>query len=1855
MSDVDIVLQIATQGVEDVYKLSNAMTQLNRAVNNVANPMKNLDARSRALSAAVGSANSSINSHAKSVSGLVKNQVVLSNETARVRKELAGLGTQYNLSTRHSADWAKQGIKDLQNYEKALKRVKLGALVSDLKSVAQEQKRLGKDAQFVGRSLIIGLTTPLAGFARFGLQSLVAIDKEFVRLTKVLEGIAPNIDAAAKKMDVDLVNATSAQTSQLNKLVDSYNELDKSLTATSVKFGLSKSLTVGLAGDFAELGIQSTKSIAEITKLTAATEKLGGMDIGAAKDLVQSLYFQARRAIMQSGEGRGLSAADLETRAIDAARAQLNLFNLVENQTALSMKDLGDAFPEAAAAATTFGLSMTETAALLAPMKAAGMEVGASANAIKISLQSIVTPTVKTEKMFASLTDQYGDHFKLIKGTGLQAIQSLIDAYVTLDESAAGQEGVLQFFSQVFGKRQGTRMLLPIQQLAEFDRVLKDVTKTEDSADKKIQDLANNSIMASRAATGANIPLIKSFTDIGIVARMATAVINKGETTATVEGFGKVSQKQIDAAKAARNEVARGIKEASQNEGIDLIGKTATEAGKIMYIELAGVKNAQEVADRELEISLGSLDTTIQRIKNSFKMFAGDLIKTLGPSIKKIADVISKLYSSWEKLSPATKKITSQLVIGFGALAAAIGPLIFAFGQARLALGSVGKAMFGLFPALKTLTVESVASRSAMLRLTKPLTTMGDTVVNTSGKFATFIATIASGGGPLAKYADKLGQMTGVLQKTTTANSALTKSVFDVKNPLRNSLGMASGVSGSPISQPKISRFKQFVSTEDAFKDQTGLGLTKTGRVYTKQGGAFSTKKQVGARFLKSSTLNLDDFNAIINRRLDAMTDAGVRTGEGADAGKRFFQSKFGKERQVSEKGALRIARGGIGGAVEKGKLGSIGAITSSIDSAKAFPTKAVASYTTAIAASKASVKALKIETLAMSGVTPGAFARMKAAVMGFARSFKIVDTAIKLTKLTLIASGIGAVLLAIGVGFILIKNNMNKFKESGASGLKVVGQAFTILKDALLEIVRPVIDLFAHFGKGSTGAAGAVEGIGTAFGKVANVLKWLAGMFALVVKKFIQPYLYMIVNIVAAVVSLFQGNWKKAFSFLMTAVAFAVDFFVNAFAIGFKLIVSLAGGLVKGVVSILGMLGKLIIENTVLPITSVLKVASMLPLGIGDKFKGINDKFRGVVNGAKGMVDSATGAVNGVVSSAVNGTNGLIDKAAGGLKNKVKGLKKGGIDASTGKVKLKAEAELEVETDPAQEKIANAVGDGIETGADKGAAALAKKLANYAKSLKEEIQNAIQDRIKDKIKQVVEDLTDGLKTQKEQSLKIFDDQLDKLEAVAKAEERLTKTKEYENKKRELEEKRALNKLNSQRNYALAIYEGRIDDARQISLEQRRSEVESQKELTDLNTSRDKEVADEKKQDVVDAIKKAKEESAKYFDQMIDDFKKAAERITKFPPTTADKFNEQLQLLVDAAKDYGTKAGDKFSENASSVLGDLGTDATEPLKTSLAVIDEVLKDNNPFGPTGVWQTTIDDVIRDLTAKYQGLSDTMTTIFDDTSDAYTKLFETYTKYKDLVKAGEEDAGTGSGTDTTTTTPTTPVTAPPAVATPPSTTKPPSTTTSPSTGSGSTPEKVAADVFSKKYPNYQGPAAPKIIAEIVKIINYNNANLSAGGSKALSWYIKANKDWDTGIKYMAYSTAVKAMTKSTTKTPGYANGGLVPGFNSQGVSAMLHGGEYVVNSNAVKNIGLAALQSMNDMRFNTPKSPSYAGPQQSQENSSSSVNIYVDNFIGERQWFESMMKDYNVKVGPQNQKNAGLQSRTISTYNGINRGL
>lgn len=1879
MSDVDIVLEIATKGVDDIYKLSNAMQQLDKVLRGVANPMKALDARSRALSAAVGSADSSLKAHAKTIGQLSKNNSVLSNELGRVRKEISSMGTDFRYASGASSSFRKTAISDLKAYENSLKRIRVGALAEDLRGVAQEQKRLGKDAQFVGRSLIIGLTTPIIAFGRYGLQALVGVDKEFVRLNKVLENVSPNIEAAAKKMNIDLTGATKEQSKQLQGMVDRYERLDKSLTKVSSRFGLAKSITVGLAGDFAELGIQSEESIAKITELTAATEKLGDMDIGAAKDLVQSLYFQAQRAMQMSGQGRNMTFQEREIAAIGAATSQLNLFNSVENVTALTLRDLGDAFPEVAAAGSSFGLSMTELAGMLAPMKAAGFEVGASANSIKVSLQRLVAPTKQNSDLFKQLTDQYDVNFTAIKGTGLDAIQSLIDGFNQLKGSAAGQEGAMEFFARVFGVRQGPRMEVAIAQMAEFDLVLKNSTTNLDSAEKKLQGFANEAIRAANVSSKANLPVIQSYKDIGIIARIATAQVKEGET-ADVDGFGKVTLEQVKEARRVRKAVTDEIVKAQRTEGVDLIGQVNTEAGRAMFIELAGAANAAEVAQRELDVALGSLDTQLSILKNNFKSFAADVIKSVRPALEKISDISSKLVTAWGTLDSRTKKLISTIVVGFATVAASIGPLIFVFGQFRLAMASISGVVFSFLPRLKTMTTESVAASQAMLRLTKPLEVMGDTVVNTNTKFATFIATLASGDGPVGRLANKIGLMTGTLQKTTTAPVALTREVLATSKKARETLPALAGGTGpvsmgplgTPVGAPPAASLS--ARLKSALKLQ-GSGIMSGAAGVRGPGGRMGPMspddKDMLTKVEALMKKNLVDKGfptvpggrgpgGVFSKTVDDMVQdairlqaagttsgsTGIRTASGRfrrmTSGEReslrnfedtrgtlvkrsvaqralsrkdidfdiFSDQRSYKGRDISSERASDIYRGGI-----KGKMAQFSEATSRARDAgpdsirelggkvKGLASAPVTAFKKSVEGASVSVMALRAQHAAAGVEAPRMFARMSAAVKGFTAATSFGTQAMKILKLAMITSGIGVIILAVAVGFVLIKNNMDKFKEAGSKGLKVVAEAFKIIKDAAMEVVRPIVDLFASFGDGAEGAGGAVSGLGNIFNVLAGALKIVANMFSWLVKTIIQPYLYIIVNIVKFVISLFTGKWMDALKSLGAA-------FGGAFALIGKLVLGVMAFLVKQIINIIFEIPTAFIRAWAFGIEKATDLFFGFAQFIVDQVKKIPVLGRflgGASQGALDLLKRGRDAYVGVVRTVAGAVNTAGDFIKRGIDSGVKSatnamdkLGKGGIKQSKNKITIGKD---DVDTDPMQEQIANATGEGIKAGAAEGAKELAKKLAGYAKSLKQELQNDIQDRIKTAMEDVVTALTEGLKDQKEASLKIFDDQLDKIEAVAKAEERLTKEKEYQNKKREMEEKRALNQLNSQRNYQLAIYEGRIDDARQISLEGKKSEVDSQKEIAGLELSRSQELADERKADLIQSVKDAKDIASKYFDDMIKSFTGAAKKITEFPPTTAEKFNEQLEKLKTAAGDKSKLMGTAFTSSFTGALAALGVDAEGPLTTSLASITAIISKNNPFGATGVWQTTIDASIEGLKQKYIGLTDTLNTAVGESSGKFSELFAIYTKYKDLVAKSEGDTAGGTGGNT-------------------------GGNKGNGKGNAGKPgfnqdgvkigNKVAIatananlsaiKTYSDKYldEKYGKTAEGKKLAAAIR----GTVGAVASSSVLLGGH-------DAGMKdFMPIITASKYKDQITTNSEliyayimnnrsqfikgsgslgrtdekgrsgffkggmlSYADGGRTEGPVQQGINATLHGGEYVVRNSAVKKYGWGMLQNIN----------------------------------------------------------------------------
>lgn len=1906
-SDVDIVLEVATKGVEEVYKLSNAMQQLNKVVAGVANPMKNLDARSRALSAAVGSADSSLKAHAKTVDQLARNNAVLTNELGRVRKEIAGMGTEFRFATGASASFRRAAVSDLKAYEGALKGIRLRALTEDLKGVAQEQKRLGKDAQFVGRSLIIGLTTPIMGFARYGLQALVGIDKEFVRLNKVLEGVAPNLDTAAKKMGITLAGATKEQSKQLQGMVDKYNALDRSLTKVSNKFGLAKSLTVGLAGDFAELGIQSEESLAKITELTAATEKLGDMDIGAAKDLVQSLYFQAQRSMQMSGQSRTMTFQEREIAAIGAATAQLNLFNSVENVTALTLRDLGDAFPEVAAAGSSFGLSMTELAGMLAPMKAAGFEVGASANSIKVSLQRLVAPTKQNSDLFKELSKQYNVNFTEIKGTGLDAIQSLVDGFNELKNSAAGQEGAMEFFAKVFGVRQGPRMEVAIAQMADFDEILKSTSYSMDSAEKRLQGFANQAITSANVTKNVNLPVIQSYKDIGIIARIATTQMKEGETR-MIDGFGRVTMEQVKAARQVRQAVTDEIVKAQRTKGEDLIGQVGSEAGRAMFIELAGAANAAEVAQRELDFALGSLDTQLSILKNNFKSFAADLISGIKPALEKITDISNKLISAWSNLDDKTKKLISSVTLLFAGATALIGPLIFVFGQFRLAMGSVAKVLFSFLPGLRTMSVEAVAGASAMLRLTKPLTVVGDTVVNTNTKFATFLATLASGEGPVGRLANKIGIMTGALQKQNTASMTLTRSVNAQKAAkvalmeVEGTAGIVASASATPAkgfkalstatlgpsAMPAMPVMRKLTAAELALPDADRIaheadvakkaaeaytdkyrrtlekllagkpmplagGISPTGMYRYPKGSVDASGTKIGGRLLNFGKIKAqaDIEAAAYAARIESIENArGLRalkkynaeriaelranlTAENKIALERFQQLVFRRDAQVqailAEENAVRQARNAAQKAAQQAKgietkLGGVGTgtlikerffkgrkidddqfdkimgggikgrLTSSKLNLKIFGEKAgdltekgagkfLGGKQTVAAfkglgtfgkdlftqPSKAFGDFIGLFKNGFSSITGmfGKIGPMFAKIGGYIKNpislfmkFKSIIIGLGPAIMTAVSSfgavtGIGLIIAGVAAIVIILIKNWDQFIAAIQPGIDALKDTFDILKDAVMGLVQPFIDFFATIGGEGEGSNAVVATIATTFNILADIIKVLAialkFVFVEIFGRIIKVALSSLLAMLKGIGNFIMGLWKVIkgiFTFNWSSI---VD--------GFK---KIGKGIAQVAIGLMGPFADFFVF--------VLKGVKM----IFDQLA----KLPGWLGG-------------GIFKKASQGIGAAIN-----FIEDTRELKKG---------KGKGKNTPDVDTDPMQEQIANATGDGLKEGADEGAKELAKRAKQALKDLKREVQEEIASRIKDAMNDVVENIKDALKNQKAAALGIYDAQIKKIEDVAKAEERLTKEQEYQNKLREAEDQRALNRLNNRRSYALAIYAGQIDEARSIADEGARQEAEDTKKIGEINSGRAEELADQNRKDMIDSIKDAKEVASKYFDDMIDKFTNAAKKITEFPPTTAEEFNSMLNTLVNGGDGFigavgiAKSIGANFSESFGGALANLGVDAQGPLSSALEAIGKVLTDNNPFGPTGVWNTTIDKTIDALTRKYTGLTNTLTTIINTKSAAFQNLLDIYKKYQNLVNPADSSGGAGGGGGG-------------------------GNNTNGGYGKGFNNDgvkvgnKVAiasanADLakiktYSDKYldEKYGKTAEGKKLIASIK----GTVGAIASSSVLLGGHDEGMKDYMPVVLASKYRDQIRtnselvyayimnnralflkgsgagARTDESGRS-GFFKGGMLPymaggatkGPAHQGIPALLHGGEYVVRNTAVKKYGWGMMQQIN----------------------------------------------------------------------------
>jgi TP901 family phage tail tape measure protein len=270
----------------------------------------------------------------------------------------------------------------------------------------------GKNTQWAGRQLTVGLTVPLAAFGAAAAKAFKEADQELVRLQKVYGGLS----------------ATSTQ--ELAKVRKDVSDTAKELAGM---YGSSYKDTIGLAADIAATGKQGNELL-ESTKEATRLSILGEVDRQEAMKATLAIQSAFKQNTMELTES-------------------INFLNAVENQTSTSLADLVEAIPKAGPVVKALGGDVQDLALYLTAMREGGVNASEGANALKSALASIINPTKVAKEQFMGFGIDLEGIVNKNAGNLTQTILSIQSALDTLDPLRKSQA-----IEQLFGKFQFARM-----------------------------------------------------------------------------------------------------------------------------------------------------------------------------------------------------------------------------------------------------------------------------------------------------------------------------------------------------------------------------------------------------------------------------------------------------------------------------------------------------------------------------------------------------------------------------------------------------------------------------------------------------------------------------------------------------------------------------------------------------------------------------------------------------------------------------------------------------------------------------------------------------------------------------------------------------------------------------------------------------------------------------------------------------------------------------------------------------------------------------------------------------------------------------------------------------------------------------------------------------------------------------------------------------------------------------------------------------------------------------------------------------------------------------------------------------
>jgi len=380
---------------------------------------------------------------------LAKEQVMLQNSVLQpLGRNAQGL-MQYNVMI-------PRGLDAIANKGK-LARMEMQIMNRALSEGAGSLINFGKNTQWAGRQLTVGLTVPITMFGAAASKAFREADTELVRLTKVYGGLA----------------ATSA--ADLKAIREEVIQTAKTLSKT---MGASFKDTIALGADIAATGQTGNEllgSIAETTRLAILGE-VDRQDAMKATLSIQTAFKQNTEELTES----------------------INFLNAVENQTSTTLNDLVEAIPKAGPVIQQLGGSVQDLALYLTAMREGGISASEGANALKSGLASLINPTKQTVGMMSDFgIDVMG---MVAKNTGdttglLMDLQKALDALDPLSKARA--------MEQMFGKFQFARMSALLNNLGKEGSQTLQVLNLMKATTGELADVASRELkMVTESASG---------------------------------------------------------------------------------------------------------------------------------------------------------------------------------------------------------------------------------------------------------------------------------------------------------------------------------------------------------------------------------------------------------------------------------------------------------------------------------------------------------------------------------------------------------------------------------------------------------------------------------------------------------------------------------------------------------------------------------------------------------------------------------------------------------------------------------------------------------------------------------------------------------------------------------------------------------------------------------------------------------------------------------------------------------------------------------------------------------------------------------------------------------------------------------------------------------------------------------------------------------------------------------------------------------------------------------------------------------------------------------------------------------